>query len=125
MRSRGACLGSQCRPVLERRYVTWIAIADIDTFAAEVVNVLRIPTSYAAWIKVPGSQLYTDNQVSFLKNIATYAINSYSMHIIIDLHYLPGGVNGMPFGEAEGHYGWSNNATALTYSLQAVDAVTC
>lgn len=121
----GLCdhLGSQCGPVLERRYATWITTADIDTFAAAGVNVLRIPTSYAAWIKVPGSQLYTGNQVSFLKNIATYAINKYGMHIIIDLHSLPGGVNGMPFGEAEGHYGWFNNATALAYSLQAVDAV--
>lgn len=121
----GLCahLGSQCGPVLERRYATWITTADIDTFAAAGVNVLRIPTTYAAWIKVPGSQLYTGNQVSFLKNIATYAINKYGMHIIIDLHSLPGGVNGMAFGEAEGHYGWFNNATALTYSLQAVDAI--
>jgi aryl-phospho-beta-D-glucosidase BglC (GH1 family) len=45
------------------------------------------------------------------------------MHIIIDLHSLSGGVNGMPFGEAEGHYGSFNNATALAHSLQAVDAV--
>lgn len=121
----GLCahLGSQCGPVLERRYATWITTADIDTFAAAGINVLRIPTSYAAWVKVPGSQLYTGNQVSFLTNIATYAINKYGMHIIIDIHSLPGGVNGMAFGEAEGHYGWFNNATALTYSLQAVDAV--
>jgi aryl-phospho-beta-D-glucosidase BglC (GH1 family) len=121
----GLCahLGSQCGSTLERRYATWITTSDIDTLASAGVNVLRIPTTYAAWIKVPGSQLYSGNQVSFLKNIATYAINKYGMHIIIDLHSLPGGVNGMPFGEAEGHYGWFNNATALDYSLQAVDAV--
>ncbi|KAJ5753767.1 glycoside hydrolase superfamily [Penicillium nucicola] len=121
----GLCvhLGSQCGPVLERRYATWITTSDIDTLAAAGINTLRIPTSYAAWIKVPGSQLYTGNQVSFLNNIATYAINKYGMHIIIDIHSLPGGVNGMPFGEAEGHYGWFNNATALDYSLQTVDAV--
>lgn len=121
----GLCanLGSQCGPVLERRYATWITPADIDTFAAAGINVLRIPTSYAAWIRVPGSQLYTGGQVSFLKTIATYAIQRHGMHIIIDIHSLPGGVNGMAFGEAEGHYGWFNNATALSYSLQTVDAV--
>jgi hypothetical protein len=28
----------------------------------------------------------------------------------------------MPFGEAEGHFGWFNNQTALNYSYQAVEA---
>lgn len=121
----GLCahLGSQCGPVLERRYATWITTADIDTLGAAGINVLRIPTTYAAWVKVPGSQLYHGSQATFLSSIANYAINKYGMHIIIDIHSLPGGVNGFPFGEAEGHYGWFNNATALQYSLKAVDAV--
>ncbi|KAJ5811433.1 hypothetical protein N7474_007734 [Penicillium riverlandense] len=121
----GLCanLGSQCGPVLERRYATWITTADIDTLATAGINTLRIPTTYAAWVKVPGSRLYSGGQKSFLNTIASYAINKYGMHIIIDIHSLPGGVNGMPFGEAQGHYGWFNNATALKYSLQAVDAV--
>nr|BAG70961.1 endo-beta-1,3-glucanase [Penicillium multicolor] len=114
--------GSQCGPVLERRYATWITTADIDTLGAAGVNVLRIPTTYAAWVKVPGSQLYHGNQQSFLASISSYAINKYGMHIIIDIHSLPGGVNGFPFGEAYGHYGWFNNQTALKYSLEAVDA---
>jgi len=37
-------------------------------------------------------------------------------------HPLPGGVNGMGFGEGEDRYGWFNNATNLDYSLRAVDA---
>lgn len=45
------------------------------------------------------------------------------MHIIIDVDSLPGGVNGMPFGKASGHFGWFNNATVLDYSYQAIDAV--
>lgn len=120
----GLCahLGSQCGPVLERRYATWITTADIDTLAAAGINTLRIPTTYAAWVEVPGSQLYHGNQVSFLSSIASYAINKYNMHIIIDIHSLPGGVNGFPFGEANGHYGWFHNQTALNYSLKAVDA---
>ncbi|KAL4890518.1 glycoside hydrolase superfamily [Aspergillus ambiguus] len=120
----GMCanLGSQCGPVLERRYATWITPSDIDKLAAAGVNVLRIPTTYAAWVKVPGSPLYQGNQLSFLSSISSYAINKHGMHIIVDLHSLPGGVNGMGLGEAEGHYGWFNNQTALKYSLKAVDA---
>ncbi|KAL2866271.1 glycoside hydrolase superfamily [Aspergillus lucknowensis] len=37
------------------------------------------------------------------------------------LHSLPGGVNGMAFGEAEVHYGWFKNQTVLDYSLKAID----
>lgn len=120
----GLCvnLGSQCGPVLEKRYASWITTSDIDKLAAANITLLRIPTTYAAWVKVPGSQLYSGNQLSFLKTISGYAINKYNMHIIIDIHSLPGGVNGMAFGEKEGNYGWFNNATALTYSYQAVDA---
>ncbi|KAL3481820.1 glycoside hydrolase superfamily [Aspergillus californicus] len=115
--------GSLCSAVLNRRYATWITPADIDDLHEAGVNTLRIPTTYAAWVKVPGSRLYSGNQVSFLKSIATYAITKYGMHVIIDVHSLPGGVNGMPFGEAQGHYGWFNNQTALEFSLEAIDAV--
>lgn len=45
------------------------------------------------------------------------------MHVIVDVHSLPGGVNGMGFGEAEGHFGWFNNQTALKYSYKAIDTV--
>lgn len=118
-----AQLGTQCASILTQRYASFITTSDIDTLAAAGVTILRIPTTYAAWVKVPGSQLYHGDQVSFLKNIATYAINKYDMHIIIDVHSLPGGVNGMAFGEATGHFGWFNNATALHYSYQVIDAV--
>lgn len=118
-----AQLGKQCASVLTQRYATFITPSDIDTLAAAGVTILRIPTTYAAWIEVPGSQLYHGDQVSFLKTIATYAITKHNMHIIVDVHSLPGGVNGMAFGEATGHFGWFNNETALEYSYQAIDAV--
>ncbi|KXH26485.1 hypothetical protein CSAL01_05408 [Colletotrichum salicis] len=122
----GLCvrLGSQCGPVLERRYATYFKPADIDKLAKAGVTILRIPTNYAAWIKVPGSQLYTGNQVHFLKNVATYAITKYNMHIIVDVHSLPGGLNGLGIGEKDGNYGWFNNETALEYSYRTIDAVT-
>ncbi|TIA64730.1 endo-beta-1,3-glucanase [Aureobasidium pullulans] len=121
----GLCanLGSRCGPVLEKRYASWITCADIDKLASANINVLRIPTTYAAWIRLPGCQLYSGNQQKYLRDIATYAIKKYNMHIIVDIHSLPGGVNGQGIGEADGHYGWFHNQTALTYSYKAVDAV--
>lgn len=92
----GLCLnlGSHCGPVLEQRYASFITTATIDKLATAGFSSLRIPTHYAAWIKVPGSELYSGNQVNFLKQISTYAINKYGMHVIVGLHSLPGGVNG-------------------------------
>ncbi|KAJ5480529.1 hypothetical protein N7530_006038 [Penicillium desertorum] len=116
-----AQLGSKCGPVLEHRYKTFITTRDIDTLASSGVTVLRIPTSYAAWVRVPGSQLYSGKQKEHIHRIATYAIEKYDMHIILDIHSLPGGTNGLDIGEAVGHWGWYNNDTALKYSLDAVD----
>ncbi|KAK6599926.1 putative exo-beta-1,3-glucanase [Botrytis cinerea] len=91
--------------------------------AAQNINTLRIPTTYAAWIKFPGSKLYHGNQQTYLRNIALYAIQKYGMHVIIGLHSLPGGVNSLGIGEAFGHSGWFQNATNLDYSFKAIDAI--
>lgn len=45
------------------------------------------------------------------------------MHVIIDLHSLPGGVNDLDISETFGHTFWFNNQTNLDYSYAAVDAV--
>ncbi|KAK8905509.1 hypothetical protein QC760_006687 [Botrytis cinerea] len=121
----GLCetLGAECGPVLEARYASWITTADIDKLAAQNINTLRIPTTYAAWIKFPGSKLYHGNQQTYLRNIALYAIQKYGMHVIIGLHSLPGGVNSLGIGEAFGHSGWFQNATNLDYSFKAIDAI--
>lgn len=121
----GLCknLSSQCGPVLEERYATWITTSDIDKVARSGATLLRIPTTYSAWIQVPGSQLYSGNQTSYLNDIATYAIEKYGMHIILDVHGLPGGINGLTIGEAEGHWGWFHNQTNFDYSMQVIDAI--
>ncbi|KAJ5669569.1 hypothetical protein N7462_010639 [Penicillium macrosclerotiorum] len=116
-------LGSQCGPVLEERYATFVTTADIDKMAAVGVNTLRIPTTYAAWIKIPGSALYHGNQKDYLKKIAVYAIEKYNMRVIVGLHSLPGGVNNLDIGEAVGHDSWFFNNTNLQYSYQAVDQI--
>ncbi|KAJ5297896.1 hypothetical protein PENANT_c012G04747 [Penicillium antarcticum] len=116
-------LGSKCGPILEQRYKTWIKTTDIDTLASAGVTILRIPTTYAAWIHLPGSAHYHGHQQAHLRRIAEYAIKQHGMHVVIDIHSLPGGTNGLDIGEAVGHWGWYNNATALEWSLRAVDAV--
>ncbi|KAF1357929.1 glycoside hydrolase [Lizonia empirigonia] len=116
-------LGSKYGPTLEARYASFLNTTTIDQLAAVGVNTLRIPTTYAAWVKVPGSALYHGNQQQHLKAITDYAITKYSMHIIIGLHSLPGGVNNLDIGEALMHDGWFYNATNLAYSFQAVDGV--
>jgi aryl-phospho-beta-D-glucosidase BglC (GH1 family) len=116
-------LGRQCSPVLEQRYASYITTSDIDDLAAANINVLRIPTGYNAWIEVPGSQLYHGNQIRFLTSISNYAIAKYGMHIIVDVHSLPGGLNGLGLGEKDGNYGWFQNKTALDYSYQVIDKV--
>ncbi|KAL2872153.1 glycoside hydrolase superfamily [Aspergillus lucknowensis] len=59
---------------------------------------------------LPGSKLYSGQQ-------------AYDMHIIIDVHSLPGGLNGLTIGKATGHWGWFFNETAWEYSIDVVDAV--
>lgn len=133
----------QCGRTLEHHYATFITTDTIDKLATVEVNILRIPTTYAPWVYVPGSYLYRGNQLEYLRNITHYAITKYGMHIIIDLHSLPGksvalsrnvqlftldhhptgGVNSLDIGEAFGHDDWFYNSTNFNYSLQAVESV--
>ncbi|KAH6696589.1 putative cellulase [Leptodontidium sp. MPI-SDFR-AT-0119] len=115
--------GANLGPILENHYKTFFSESDIDTFAAVGVNLLRIPTTYAAWIVAPGSPHYHGNQLQILKQVATYAIEKYDMHIVLDLHSLPGGVNWLEIGEAIGHGDWFYSETNLELSYQAVKAV--
>lgn len=114
---------AQCSSVLEHRYATFITTSTIDTLAAAGISLLRIPTTYAAWINLPGSALYSGNQTQHLRRITEYAIDTYNMHIIIDVHSLPGGLNGLDIGEAMGHWGWFYNDTAWGHSMDVVDRV--
>ncbi|KAH7014450.1 glycoside hydrolase superfamily [Microdochium trichocladiopsis] len=112
-------LGDRCGPVLEERYESFLNTSTIDQLASVGINTLRIPTSYAAWVDVPGSALYHGNQKEHLRRIANYAIDKYHMHVIVGLHSLPGGVNPLDIGEGYGHIGWFQNATNLDWSLKA------
>ncbi|KAI4604016.1 hypothetical protein KJ359_000142 [Pestalotiopsis sp. 9143b] len=116
-------LGDECGPAFEARYADFLNTTTIDQLASVGVNTLRIPTTYAAWIDVPGSQFYHGNQLTYLREITQYAIEEYSMHIIVGLHSLPGGVNNLDIGEGLMRDGWFYNETNLDYSLQAIDKI--
>ncbi|KEQ59455.1 glycoside hydrolase, partial [Aureobasidium melanogenum CBS 110374] len=116
-------LGDQCGPTLEARYASFLNTSTIDQLASVGVNTLRIPTTYSAWVEVPGSALYHGNQQQYLKTITDYAINTYGMHVIVGLHSLPGGVNNLDIGEALMHDDFFYNTTNLNYAYDAVDAI--
>ncbi|KAK7934736.1 glycoside hydrolase superfamily [Apiospora marii] len=118
-----ANLGDQCGPVFEKRYSSWFTTADIDVLASGGLKVLRIPTTYQAWIDLPGSKLYHGHQTAYIREIATHAITKHGMHVILDLHGLPGGVNNQTIGERVGGLDWWYNETALDWSMKTVDAV--
>ncbi|KAJ4338863.1 hypothetical protein N0V95_007933 [Ascochyta clinopodiicola] len=115
-------LGDQCNSVFEERYATYITSKDIDKLASGGVNLIRIPTTYAAWVKIPGAGYHSGNQQKYFKQVADYAIKKYGMHVVLDLHSLPGGVNGLDIGERVGKWDWFNNQTNLDLSLKVVDA---
>jgi glucan 1,3-beta-glucosidase len=116
-------LEDECGPVLEARYASFLNTSTIDQLASVGVNTLRIPTTYAAWVDVPGSAFYHGNQQQYLRTITQYAIEKYDMHIIVGLHSLPGGVNNLDIGEALLHDAWFYNTTNLDYSFQAISAI--
>ncbi|KAH0031478.1 glycoside hydrolase, partial [Aureobasidium melanogenum] len=116
-------LGDECGPVLEQHYSTYVTTDTIDKLASVGVNFLRIPTTYAAWVVVPGSELYHGDQQTYLRTICEYAIGKHGMRVVVGLHSLPGGVNGLDIGEALGHDAWFFNQTNLDYSYTAISAI--
>ncbi|KAF1933303.1 glycoside hydrolase family 5 protein [Didymella exigua CBS 183.55] len=94
-----------------------------DKLASGDVNLIRIPTgtTYAAWVKIPGAGYHSGNQQKYFKQVADYAIKTYGMHVALDLHSLPGGVNGLDIGERVGHWDWFNSTKNLDLSLKVVD----
>ncbi|KAH8653879.1 glycoside hydrolase superfamily [Xylariales sp. PMI_506] len=120
-----AVLGScKCGRLLEERYATFYTTDDIDMFAEYGINLLRIPVGYWAFMEpVNGETFHHGNQLLYLKNITNYA-TSKGMHIIIDIHGLPGGQNGFDNSGQSVVLNWWHNETNFNYSLQAVGLAT-
>lgn len=60
----GAVGFDKCGPPLEKRFGDWVTKSQIDTMGKLKINTLRIPTTYAAWVEVPGSNLYRKDHAS-------------------------------------------------------------
>lgn len=127
-----------CGAALEQRYGSFVTTADIDFLKSYGINTLRVPTTYAAWTDVPGSQLYHGSQQA--RTVTNYAV-SKGMHVILGLHSFPGGcervlvprvslllisvckANALDIGEALGHAGWWYNTTRFSQTLDAIDSM--
>ncbi|KAH8655390.1 glycoside hydrolase superfamily [Xylariales sp. PMI_506] len=114
----------KCGQLLEERYATWFTTQDVDMFADYGINLLRIPLGYWAFIKpVNGDYYHHGRQLYYAAQLANYAIEK-GMHIIIDLHGLPGGQNGLDNCGRTDALDWWYNSTNMEYSLQVVDKAT-
>ncbi|THY81172.1 glycoside hydrolase [Aureobasidium pullulans] len=116
---------AKCGALLENRYNTYITTKDIDNFAAYGVNTLRIPIGYWAYMPaIAGDNYYTGGQKLAMQKIAQYAISKHNMHIVVDLHGLPGGQNGLDNQGKTGQLTWWNNQTAFDLSIEMVRRAT-
>ncbi|KAI5212363.1 glycoside hydrolase [Aureobasidium subglaciale] len=116
---------AKCGALLENRYNTYITTKDIDNFAAYGVNTLRIPIGYWAYMPaIAGDHYYTGSQKLAMQKIAQYAITKHNMHIVVDLHGLPGGQNGLDNQGKTGQLTWWNNQTAFDLSIEMVRRAT-
>ncbi|KAH0037550.1 glycoside hydrolase family 5 protein, partial [Aureobasidium melanogenum] len=116
---------AKCGSLLEQRYNSYITYQDIDYFASFGVNTLRIPVGYWAYMPaIAGDHYYTGGQKLAMHKIAQYAISRYNMHVVVDLHGLPGGQNGLDNQGRTGQLTWWNNQTAFDLSLELVRRAT-
>ncbi|KAH9890241.1 glycoside hydrolase superfamily [Xylariomycetidae sp. FL2044] len=115
----------KCGLLLEKRYATYFTTADVDLFAEYGVNLLRIPIGYWAFHKAyDGDSYHTGSQLLHLSALAKYAIEKKGMHIILDLHGLPGGQNGLDNQGKSGDLYWWNNQTNFDRSIDLVKRAT-
>ncbi|KAK5715661.1 hypothetical protein LTR17_016730 [Elasticomyces elasticus] len=120
-----AVLGkNECGRLLEQRYASYFTEKDVDIFASYGVNTLRVPVGYWAFMPaIAGDNYYTGGQLSAFSALAKYAVNK-GMHIIVDLHGLPGGQNGLDNQGKTGQLEWWNSTTHYTETLKLVDLAT-
>ena len=114
-----------CGALLEKRFNEYITTKDIDMFASYGVNTLRIPIGYWAYMPAMADvNYYTGGQLAAMHRIAQYAITKHNMHIVVDLHALPGGQNGLDNQGKTGQLTWWNNQTNFDLSIDMVKKAT-
>lgn len=114
----------KCGLLLEKRYSSYITKKDIDLYASYGVNLIRVPVGYWAFmLRQKGMHYHTGGQLLALSRISQYAI-SKGMHVIIDLHGLPGGQNGLDNQGKTGQLTWWNNDKNFDDSIKMVNLAT-
>jgi hypothetical protein len=114
----------KCGLLLEKRYWSYITKKDIDYYASYGVNLIRVPVGYWAFmLRQKGMHYHTGGQLLAFANIAQYAI-SKGMHVIVDLHGLPGGQNGLDNQGKTGQLEWWNNDANFDASIKLVKLAT-
>jgi hypothetical protein len=120
---------AKCGALLEKRYLEYITTKDIDNFASFGVNTLRIPIGYWAYMpSLAGNNYYTGNQLIAMHRIAQYAITKHNMHVVVDLHAMPGGQNGLDNQGKTGQLTWWNNQTnqpMISFASLTADRTRC
>jgi hypothetical protein len=114
----------KCGLLLEKRYRNYITTKDIDKFASYGVNLIRVPIGYWAFMsRQKGMHYHTGGQLLAFSRIAQYAI-SKGMHVVVDLHGLPGGQNGLDNQGKTGQLEWWNNKANFDASIKMVKRAT-
>ena len=89
------------------------------------MNTLRIPIGYWAYmLAMSGDNYYSGGQLAVMKRIAQYAITKNNMNIVVDLHGLPGGKNGLDNQGNTCQLTWWNNQTNTNLSIEMVRKAT-
>ncbi|KAJ4335636.1 hypothetical protein N0V95_008850 [Ascochyta clinopodiicola] len=114
----------KCGLLLEQRYRTYFTKKDIDIFATYGVNTIRVPVGYWAFMaRQKGMHYHTGGQLLAFSNIAQYAI-SKGMHVVVDLHGLPGGQNGLDNQGKSRQLEWWHNDANFDASIKLVNLAT-
>lgn len=99
-------LGDRKVEALQAHWDSWITDDDIRFIAESGFNHIRIPVGYWAFISEPAGTPYASQagQIEQMDRILESAYN-YGLHVVIDLHGLPGSQNGE---QPSGHIGYNN-----------------
>jgi aryl-phospho-beta-D-glucosidase BglC (GH1 family) len=114
----------KCGQLLDHRYATFFTEADIDKYVSYGVNTIRIPVGYWAFMPaLEGDNYYTGRQLFYMSKIADYAIRR-GMHVVLDLHGLPGGQNGLDNQGKTNQLDWWHNEANFAATLKLVGLAT-
>lgn len=88
----------------------------IEQIAASGLNTVRLPVGY--WL-FGGVEPYTDGASRYVDQLFTWA-KKYGVHVILDIHAVPGSQNGWDHSGRAGGLGWHRSPENVEATLQFV-----